>query len=88
MYKGFIRWAKCANRGHLTKEPSEWLLVANNGPFPPRCASCSVQLNRVLIWIDGHIPSRVIGFFLTDWMIILLGPHSLKRASTQSAISC
>ena len=24
--------------------------------------------NRVLIWIDGHIPSRVIEFFLTDWM--------------------
>ena len=24
--------------------------------------------NRVLIWIDGHIPSRVIDFFLTDWM--------------------
>ena len=21
--------------------------------------------NRVLIWIDGHIPSRVIEFFLT-----------------------
>ena len=24
--------------------------------------------NRVLIWIDGHIPSRVIEFFLTGWM--------------------
>ena len=21
-----------------------------------------------LIWIDGHIPSRVIEFFLTDWI--------------------
>ena len=24
--------------------------------------------NRVLFWIDGHIPSRVIEFFLTDWV--------------------
>ena len=24
--------------------------------------------NRVLFWIDGHIPSRVIEFFLTDWI--------------------
>ena len=24
--------------------------------------------NRVLIGIDGHIPSRVTEFFLTDWM--------------------
>ena len=24
--------------------------------------------NRVLIWIDGHIPSRVVEFFLTDWI--------------------
>ena len=24
--------------------------------------------NRILIWIDGHIPSRVIEFFPTDWM--------------------
>ena len=23
---------------------------------------------RVLFWIDGHIPSRVIEFFLTDWV--------------------
>ena len=24
--------------------------------------------NRVLIWIDGHISSRVLEFFLTDWI--------------------
>ena len=27
-----------------------------------------MRQNRVLIWIDGHIPSRVIGFFPTDWI--------------------
>ena len=32
-------------------------------PFP-----AARRQNRVLIWIDGHIPSRVIEFFLTDWM--------------------
>ena len=24
--------------------------------------------NPTLIWIDGHIPFRVIEFFLTDWI--------------------
>ena len=24
--------------------------------------------NRVLIWIDGHIPPRVLELSLTDWM--------------------
>ena len=37
---------------------------AKNGLFH---AQCDVQL-RVLIWIDGHIPSRVMEFFLTDWI--------------------
>ena len=24
--------------------------------------------NRVLIWIDGHLPPRVTEFYLTDWI--------------------
>ena len=26
----------------------EWPLEAHNGPFPPRCTSCSVQLRHTL----------------------------------------
>ena len=24
--------------------------------------------NRVLVWICGHIPSRILEFFLADWI--------------------
>ena len=36
--------------------------------YQPPPAKVATHPNRVLIWIDGHIPSRVIGFFLTDWI--------------------
>ena len=53
--------------------------MANNGPFPRIILLCPVEAhnvrdgalrcqNRVLIWIDGHLPPRVIEFFLTDWI--------------------
>ena len=52
------------------------------GRSPPYFLLCPVEVyptpnvrdgalrlqNRVLIWVDGHISSRVIEFFLTDWM--------------------
>ena len=37
-------------------------------PYPGVRDGALRRQNRVLIWIDGHIPSRVIEFFLTDWM--------------------
>ena len=42
--------------------------MANNSPFPRIILLCPGRQNRVLIWIDGHIPPRVTEFFLTDWM--------------------
>ena len=37
--------------------------------YPPNVRVGALRRqNRVLIWIDGHIPPRVIEFFLTDWM--------------------
>ena len=40
-----------------------------------------MRQNRVLIWIDGHIPSRVIEFFLTDW----IQEHARSKLSSSGA---
>ena len=62
----------------LTTEWPEGPLLrrANNGalcpvevyPSPNVRDGALRRQNRVLIWIDGHIPPRVIEFFLTDWI--------------------
>ena len=78
------RWQGTTSRNGKTVryEPAEWPSVANNSPFPRIVLLCPVEAysspnvrdgalrhqNRVLIWIDGHIPSRGTEFFLTDWM--------------------
>ena len=65
----------------VRREPSEcsWLTTALS---PRIILLCPVEAypkpnvrdgalgrqDRVLIWIDGHIPPRVKEFFLTDWM--------------------